>query len=376
MAALGLYVHIPFCLRKCAYCNFVSYPHRQEEIDRYIGALIHEARLYEAVLKNRTVDTVFIGGGTPSMLSPEQMEKLINGLRSVGDWGCAEITAEANPETLDQTKLAAYAALGINRLSIGLQSHDDDVLRNIGRNHTWDTFESAFKTASHYFHNINTDIIFGLPGQTVNSFDETLSRLIALSPTHISAYALKLETGTPLAARFDGADEDTDRQMYHLAAEKLGDAGYTHYETSNFAKVGCECRHNLKYWTGGEYLGLGAASYSYIIEDAHRRFGNITELDDYINKIEANQRPVAEEEALSEADLIVEYIMLRLRLRQGISFNDYGARFGHSFISCFEEAVHKTQKAGLITVGSDGIRPTLKGFDLQNALIGEYIKKL
>ncbi len=376
MKTLGLYIHIPFCLRKCAYCNFVSYPDRADQIDRYIDAVISEARLYNDVLRCRVIDTVFIGGGTPSLLSPTQAEKLINGLRALSVWNSPEITMEANPETLDARKLEAYAALGVSRLSIGLQTHDDDILRAIGRGHTWETFENAFLAASRYFRYINADIIFGLPGQTVKSFDDTLSHLIALSPAHISAYALKLEAGTPLAARFDGADEDTDRDMYHLAAARLHESGYSHYETSNFAKAGCECRHNLKYWTGEEYLGLGAAAYSYIIGDGHTRFGNILNFDDYLKTVEANIRPIADEETLSETDIIVEYIMLRLRLRKGIEFEDFEKRFKNSFLSRFEEAVSKTQKAGLITVDKAGIRPTLKGFDLQNALIGEYIKKL
>ncbi len=376
MNTLGLYIHIPFCLRKCAYCSFVSYPDRLVDIDRYLDALVGEARLYTDVLYNRTVDTVFIGGGTPSLLTPAQMKKLIDGLRSVSDWECTEITAEANPETLDEDKLAAYAALGVNRLSIGLQTHEDSVLRDIGRGHTWHTFEKAFETAARFFDNINADIIFGLPGQTVKGFDETLTRLTGLAPQHISAYALKLEAGTPLAARFEGVDEDTDRTMYHIAAERLWEAGYVHYETSNFSMPGYECRHNLKYWTGEEYLGLGPAAYSYLNENGYRRFGNVTDLDEYLSSIEEGTRPVAEEEALSETDSIVEYIMLRLRLREGIRFEDYRKRFGCDFISSYKDAVEKTQKAGLITVNADGICPTIKGFDLQNALIGEYIKKL
>lgn len=376
MKTLGLYIHIPFCLRKCAYCNFVSYPDRLDYVDKYIDALIGEARLYKTVLRRRVVDSVFIGGGTPSLLTPAQTEKLLSGLRSVSGWKCTEITMEANPETLNEEKLAAYAALGVNRLSIGLQTHEDDVLRSIGRGHTWHTFEMAYQTASHYFHNINADIIFGLPGQTTKGFNETLSRLMALSPAHISAYALKLEAGTPLAARFDGTDEDTDRQMYHNAAERLGKAGYVHYETSNFARSGYECRHNFKYWTGDEYLGLGAAAYSYLNENGYRRFGNTPILDEYLRNVQKNRKPVIENEAIGDTDLIVEYIMLRMRLRQGIDFEDYRKRFGNDFFSSFATAIEKTQKAGLVTLDSHGVRPTLKGFDLQNALIGEYIKKL
>ena len=376
MKTLGLYIHIPFCLRKCAYCNFVSYPDRLADSNRYIDALIREARLYADVLNSRVIDTVFIGGGTPSLLLPTQMDKLLGGLRDIANWDCTEITIEANPETLDEGKLAAYAALGINRLSIGLQTHNDTILRAIGRNHTWNSFETAYQSASRYFNNINADVIFGLPGQTLSDFGETLDRLICLAPTHISAYALKLEAGTPLEKRFKGADEDTDRKMYHLAADKLGKAGYLHYETSNFAKSGRECQHNLKYWMGDEYLGLGVAAYSYLNENGYRRFGNMADLDDYLKSIENENKPIFEEDVISETDLILEYIMLRLRLRQGIDFDDYRKRFDQEFLEAFNQAVETTQKAGLVTLNSSGIQPTLKGFDLQNTLISEYIKKL
>jgi oxygen-independent coproporphyrinogen-3 oxidase len=266
--------------------------------------------------------------------------------------------------------------MGINRLSMGLQTHENAILHNIGRGHTWETFLDAFKTGARYFDNINADIIFGLPGQTLQSFDETLKRLIDLSPQHISAYALKLETGTPLQKRFNGVDEDTDREMYHLASRRLTDLGYIHYETSNFAKVGYECRHNMRYWTGKAYLGLGVAAYSYLKLGDGVRFGNVTSLDDYFRYIDEHKCPVTEEVFLTKPDQIIEYIMLHLRLKKGINFDNYRDRFNIDFKSEFAEAIDTAQRAELITADTDGIRPTLKGFDLQNALIGEFIKKL
>ncbi len=376
MNTIGIYVHIPFCLRKCAYCDFVSYPHRLSDIDRYIDALIEEAKIYSGVLKKRTADTVFIGGGTPSLLSVRQTERIIRTLQSVCRWNNPEVTMEANPETLDEDKLSGYASLGVSRLSIGLQTHDDDVLENIGRGHTWDVFERAYYAAAKCFFNINVDLIFGLPGQTLENFQETIRRVVSLSPQHISVYALKLEAGTPLASRFSGADEDTDRKMYHFAAEILCGAGYRHYETSNFAKPGFECRHNLKYWTGEEYLGLGTAAHSCLNEDGFRRFANTTDLDMYMDRAEKKQKPVAEEEVLNRDGLIFEYIMLRLRLKAGINFEDYHMRFCGNFLADFKDAIQKTRDAGLITQDGKGIYPTLKGFDLQNALISEYIKNM
>lgn len=376
MDTIGLYVHIPFCLRKCAYCSFVSYPDKLDCIDSYIDTLIGEARLYEEMLRSRAIDTVFIGGGTPSLLSPAQMEKLIRGLQSIRAWEKAEITMEANPETLNDDKLSAYSKLGVNRLSMGLQTHEDAVLSDIGRGHSWETFLHAFEMSSKVFDNINVDIMFGLPGQTISCFEETLNRLINMSVKHISAYALKLETGTPLAKRFEGMDEDTDREMYHLAAHMLTQTGYSHYETSNFGKPGYECRHNMRYWTGEDYLGLGVAAYSYLRDGDGHRFGNTTELNDYFRCIDERKRPISEDVRLSEADHIIEYIMLRLRLKNGIDYEDYSQRFHSDFKSAFAQAIQWAQRAGLILVDSRVIRPTLKGFDLQNALIGEFIKKL
>ena len=192
----------------------------------------------------------------------------------------------------------------------------------------------------------------------------------------MSAYALKLETDTPLAKRYEGADEDIDREMYHLAVDMLNQVGYTHYETSNFAKPGYECRHNLKYWMGEEYLGLGIAAYSYLKEGGGRRFGNTSAFDDYFQCISARKRPTCEDDWLTQNDQIIEYIMLRLRLNNGIDFDDYRRRFSGDLINDFADAVECAQNAGLIIADDKGIRPTLKGFDLQNALIGEFINKL
>jgi oxygen-independent coproporphyrinogen-3 oxidase len=219
-------------------------------------------------------------------------------------------------------------------------------------------------------------LIFGLPGQTLESFDETLRRLIDMSPTHISAYSLKLEPDTPLYKRYEGADEDTDRELYHLAAKKLNGAGYSHYETSNFAKPGFECRHNLKYWLGEEYLGLGVAAYSYLKEEGGHRFGNVSSIDSYLQCIVDKKRPTSEDVYLTETDQVIEYIMLRLRLKHGIDYKDYRRSFGSDFFSDFGNAIETAQNTGLITADSKEIRPTLKGFDLQNTLIGEFIKKL
>ncbi len=389
MRPLGLYIHIPFCKRKCAYCDFVSYPGREARLNSYIDALISEARLYEDVLFSRgpqkdedllgwsrEVDTVFVGGGTPSLLSPAQFERLTDGLKACCSWSAAEFTVEANPETLDAEKLSAYAACGVNRISMGLQTHDNEILSCIGRRHTWDTFLRAYEAASRLIPNINVDTIFALPGQTLESYLETLRRVTALNPMHVSSYALKLEAGTPLAESFSGADDDLDREMYHAGIKALEAAGLMQYETSNFAVPGFECRHNLKYWTGEEYLGLGVAAHSFLRDGQPTRFGNTRSLDEYIRLVGDGIKPVVQRETLDDVDEKAEYIMLRLRLKQGLKFDDYARRFGWEFAVEFEKAIRICGKAGLITASEKGISPTVKGFDLQNSLIGEFLEHI
>lgn len=376
MKTLGLYIHIPFCKRKCDYCDFVSFPNKEEMFDQYIDALIHEARLYADYLSNHVIDTVFIGGGTPSLLSPKQMERLILGLKQQVNWQGTEVSVEANPETLSEDKVAAYVSAGINRISMGLQTHDNDILKTIGRRHTYETFIKAYNIADKYIGNINVDTMFGLPDQTLQSFQTTIQHLIDLSPSHISSYALKLEEGTKLAARFSGIDDDVDRAMYHSLIDMLGTAGYKQYETSNFTKKDAKCLHNLKYWTGGEYLGLGVAAHSYIADDKKKRFSNTNSFEQYLNSIGQGIKPIVQTEPISEEDEKAEYLMLRLRLADGIDFNDYQIRFNQDFHEIFADSIKATCEAGLITANSTGIEPTIKGFDLQNTLIYHFMKKV
>jgi len=376
MKKLGLYIHIPFCSAKCYYCDFISFPNMEDCFNQYIDALISEALLYQNYLNSKIVDTIFIGGGTPSLFSPLQIKRLLCGLKDVCNIEAKEITIEANPETLNAQKIEGFAACGINRLSMGLQTHDNDILKRIGRRHTYEMFLEAINIAKSYFSNISVDTIFALPGQSIKSFIETIQNLIDLSLQHISAYALKLEPGTKLACDFAGADEDTDRQMYHSAVKLLASAGYDHYETSNFAKAGFECLHNLKYWNGDEYLGLGAAAHSFTAQSKKVRSSNTEVINDYFKLISKGKRPAAQTISLSSLDEKNEYLMLRLRLKKGISFKDFNERFGCDFEKIFEEPIEAALKAGLITRDENGIYPTLRGFDLQNTCIAEFMKKL
>ena len=376
MKPLGLYIHIPFCTRKCLYCDFVSYPDSESVFSRYIDAVIAEAGLYAGEFNGHIVDTVFFGGGTPSLLPPALFTRLVDGLKAAFSIRTAEITVEANPETLDEEKLVAYAQAGVNRLSIGLQTHDDALLARIGRRHTCAQFENALDAAQRYFDNINVDTIFALPGQTLEGFRKTIRLIIGWGVPHVSAYSLKLEAGTPLAASFSGADDSADRAMCHAAAAMLKRAGYVHYETSNFAKQGRACRHNLKYWRGDEYLGLGASAHSYLCGDEKVRFSNTPELMPYIKRAEAGEKPVVQTQILSTTDEKTEYILLRLRLADGIAYESYAARFLEDFKKTYGEAICAAKKASLIEETNVGIRPTLKGFDLQNTLIAEFIKNM
>jgi len=375
MKNLGLYIHIPFCRRKCFYCDFVSFSDMDAVFDEYIDALIAEMRLYSEYLNTRTVDTVFIGGGTPSLLSADQIVKLMHGIQETCNFSPSEVSIEANPESLTKDKLAAYAGCGIDRLSIGLQAHDDAVLAAIGRLHTYEDFVAAYETAQKYLRNINIDTMFALPDQTTAVFEETMRRVIALGPSHVSSYALKLEQGTPLESTFEGVDDETDREMYHLAVELLTDAGYTHYETSNFARPGAECVHNLKYWTGGQYLGIGVAAHSYTDDGSKTRHSNVCGISEYLLAVADGIKPIAESLRLSNADVIAEYIMLHLRLAQGIELAEFNKIFDADFQNHFAEAIETTHSAGLVSIKDGHIKPTLAGFDLQNTLIGEFLKE-
>ena len=376
METLGLYIHIPFCRRKCHYCDFVSFPGTEDIAGSYIDSLVSEARMYEDYFNHRIIDTVYIGGGTPSLLPPELIVRLMNELGEIYNFRLKEATIEANPETMDEEKPALYASSGINRISIGLQTHDDGILKVIGRRHTFETFVRAYESAENYIDNINVDTIFGLPGQTTDSFRATIRHIIELNPSHLSAYSLKLEPGTKLHEDFTGCDEDNDRDMYHSASYMLAASGYLHYETSNFAKEGSECLHNLKYWTGGEYLGLGVAAHSNVSSNGNFRHSNVETLEDYFRLLGSGKKPIINMTELSDHDAKEEYLMLRLRLKKGIAFHDYDHRFKSSFKMEFKEPIEESIKTGLITLDAYGIYPTLKGFDLQNTLICEFMKNV
>ena len=367
---IGVYVHIPFCIRKCNYCDFCSYPDKYETVaDAYIERLLSEAQEYKKLGKI-SADTLYFGGGTPSLLSPLSLEKILSGLSSVFDFSPdTEFTLEANPGTVTRDKLRDYKSLGVNRISIGLQSIHDNELKKLGRIHSYAEFYDCYNMLRALgYDNLSVDLMYGIPEQTTESFDKTLSAITELSPEHISAYGLILEEETPFYKMRDSLaipDEDTECDMYRMACERLARSGYGHYEISNYAKPGRESRHNLKYWLGEEFIGLGAAAYSYL---DGARFGNVRSLDGYMS---GAPRENTERESIE--DKRFEYAMMRLRLARGIDLREYEARFGTPFLEGREEKINKYVAHGLMTLGDGSLAFTERGFYLSNTVMADIL---
>lgn len=364
----GLYIHIPFCIRKCRYCDFPSYTGMESLFDSYLDALLVEAKLY----KGEKIDTVFIGGGTPSILSCEQIKRLLVGIRDNFQFSeNIEFSVEVNPGTLTEEKLAALKDGGVNRLSIGVQSFSDSELQIIGRIHDGRVAAEAVELSKKYFDNINIDIMTALPGQTADSLEKTLDTAISLGVTHISCYSLILEEGTELYNMVENgqvtlAGEEEDRQMYSLICNKLKSAGYEHYEISNFAKEGFRCRHNLKYWNTQEYIGLGAAAHSFV---GNKRFSNTVNVKDYI------QNPIekAGETELSLSDMMGEYCMMSLRTKDGIDEKEFEKRFGKSFYEVYKNLPDKFISLGLMKKNPQGYSLTPRGINVSNSIMCEFL---
>ena len=366
---IGLYVHIPFCVRKCSYCDFCSYPESGISPDKraaYIKALLSEIRGYERT-ERICVDTVFFGGGTPSLLEPVELEMILNEIRSVFSvLPSAEITLEANPGTITERKLVSYKSLGVNRLSIGVQSIHDNELKKLGRIHSREDFLAGYRMArAAGFDNVSVDLMYGIPEQTVSSFEKTLDTVIALSPEHISAYGLIVEEGTPFYTMRDNLmlpDEDAECDMYELAASKLSAAGYSHYEISNYAKEGRASRHNLHYWRRDEYVGVGVAAHSYF-DDV--RYSNPESMDDYLNG-GLSQRD-------EDVDGSFEKAMLALRLAEGLSLSEYEKEFSHSFTEGREASISRYVSLGYMTLNGDRLALTDSGMYVSNAILSDLL---
>ena len=378
----GVYIHIPFCKRKCKYCDFVSFPDFEHE-DLYFVALISEMRKYAPLMRGRAFDTVFIGGGTPTCLKPGRIKALLAEAKKCFDIAeNAEISCEANPESASEEKLKELFEAGVNRLSIGLQSASDIELHRIGRIHTRSDFIRAFNAAKKAgFTNINADIMHGLPGQTMESYLETLRFAVSLGLEHISSYALILEEGTPLFGDVENGrvtlpDPDETADMEDAGFEFLKENGYERYEISNFAKEGFMCRHNLNYWDNGEYLGLGLNSHSALrLKGDWTRFNNTAVLKEYIEELGEGKLPVRDTRRIERDEEMFESIMLGLRKTSGISRAGFEQRFGCDPVIQYAPAVAELETEGWLIVTEERMYLSSRGLDFQNEALIKFMEQ-
>ena len=369
----SVYIHIPFCRSKCGYCDFYSLSGSDEYMHRYFEALIREIQTFSRE-NTKTVDSIYIGGGTPSYVPAEYIGRILDALRDGYNLsaGC-EISMEANPGTLDKEKAAFYKEKKISRISLGVQSCSSRLLRVLGRTHTSeDVINSIAVLREAGISNINTDLMYALPSQTLDEWKDTLRIIAGLSPSHISAYALTIEEGTPFFSLYkdEEFDDELDREMYAYVTGELAAHGYRRYEISNFAKNGFECRHNLYCWQLEEYRGFGAAAHSFC---GRTRFSSCADINEYILQTEAYGSAAADIQQLSEDDLVSDYCILALRTSSGISFEDYQNSFGHDFFDRFGSSADKLTGDGLLTVSSSHAVLSSKGFDFANAAMREFL---
>lgn len=367
---IGIYIHIPFCKQKCYYCDFVSYANKECFTEKYIESLISEIESFQ---NDEVVDTIYIGGGTPSYINEKYIEKIINVIRKkfnvIED---AEITIEINPGTITKEKLELYKEIGINRLSIGMQSVNNNLLKKIGRIHTFDEFDESYNLARNIgFKNINIDLIIGLPKQNMKDIENTIYVIKRLNPEHVSVYSLILEEGTVLEKLVNEKkeklpEEEIERKMYWKVKNELEKIGYKHYEISNYAKPGFESKHNLNCWEQKEYIGFGVAAHSYY---KNKRYSNIEDLDKYIENFDS--KIIYEIQTKEEKQK--EYMLLGLRKIDGVSMEKFTNIFSKDALDIFKENFEKLQKYGLIDINKDNIKLSDKGIDLANIVWEEFI---
>lgn len=374
---MELYLHIPFCVKKCDYCDFLSFPADESIKREYVETLKREIEEVGERYRNCQVSTIFVGGGTPSILNSSYIVEIFDVLRrKFHVAGNAEISMEVNPGTVTKEKLSDWRRAGINRLSMGLQSADNRELKRLGRIHTWEDFLESFRRAREEgFSNLNVDLMSALPGQTMDGWMETLKRTAAQEPEHISAYSLIIEEGTPFYERYGGKkgeallpDEDTDRDMYHKTREFLASCGFERYEISNYAKPGRECRHNIGYWTGVPYLGLGLGAASYI---EGIRFSNTRNLKEYLAGKPGDDR---DRQVLTKKEMEEEFFFLGLRLAAGVSLKEFERRFGLTAEEVYPGLMERMVKEGAAVLERDRFFLTEYGFDVSNYVMAQFLQ--
>ena len=372
---VGIYVHIPFCKRKCDYCDFISYSNKDSKIEEYVESVKKEIELQK--IKSE-ITTVYIGGGTPSYIESKYIKDIINEVKKKNISENSEITIEVNPGTVTLEKLKDYKSVGINRLSIGLQSAKNELLNQIGRIHDYEQFLEVYNMARKVgFKNINVDLMLGLPNQRISDLKETLEKVLKLQPEHISVYSLIVEDGTPIANKIEQGElelpeEELERNMYWYVKNTLELNGYKHYEISNFAKQGYESKHNVNCWNQQEYIGIGVAAHSY--RDI-TRYSNTEQLGEYIRNVQREnlERNRIIHEIQKEDDAKKEYMLLGLRQIEGVKISRFKEKFGDNPIYLFRNELKKLVEEELINVDEDNIRLTNKGIDLANLVWAEFV---
>lgn len=377
MKEISLYIHIPFCISKCYYCDFSSFSNMNHRVDDYINSLINELNLYKERLKEYSIKTIFIGGGTPSSIAPKHIYNILQFIhKNFNTDKLIEVTIEANPGTLDKEKVKLYKEAGINRVSMGVQTLDNELLKSIGRIHDVEDFYRSYETLRKGdIKNINVDLIFGLPNQTIDNVISSLEKVIELGVEHISYYGLILEEGTRLhklykEGKLSLPDEDTERLMYHKATEYLISHGYNHYEISNYALPNFECKHNLVYWDVEPYLGVGLSSHSNM---ENKRFFNTSNINIYIENLNKKVIPIENEEIIDKDTEIEEFCILGLRKISGIDKTQFKNRFGIEIEKIYQDTIDKHIKNGLILNDDNYIRLTKQGLDLSNLVEVDFL---
>ena len=374
---LELYLHIPFCMQKCAYCDFLSFVSGNELQRQYADALIQEIRASEP--GKRMVSSVYIGGGTPSVLDPQWLKDILEVVMqnfSVAE--DAEISMECNPGTVTQAKFEIYRQMGINRISFGLQSAHDEELRRLGRIHTWREFLESYRLARKAgIDNVNVDVMSGLPGQTADGYLDTLKKVVGLDQEHISAYSLILEEGTPFYQKYYNTplekelpNEDAEREMYWKGRKFLEGQGYHCYEISNYSKRGRECRHNIGYWTGKEYLGLGLGAASLLYG---KRFHNTDNMKQYLSLAKMPEQIRVEEETVTKRRAMEEFVFLGLRMSEGIDTGEFERRFGCTFAGVYQNVCRRLLDMDFLREREGRLFLTRKGIDVSNQIMAEFL---
>lgn len=364
----SLYVHIPFCVQKCLYCDFNSYTNMNLQ-DSYMEALEKEL----STIDQTKFKTIFVGGGTPTILTLKNLEKL---LKALNKFEASEYTFECNPGTLSIEKLKIMKNHGVNRLSIGLQALQNNLLKELGRIHDVNSFLESYDNARNYgFNNINLDLMFGIPNQSIKEWFHTIHKVIELNPEHISCYSLIIEEGTPFYEMYEKkliklADEDIERQMYYYAIEELKKNGYIQYEISNFSKINFECKHNITYWQDKEYYGIGAGAHSYV---NNIRYSNYLGIEEYINHIKKGDG-VQSKNYLTISDELSEFMFLGLRMTKGISKKEFRDRFHSDIYDVYNKEINNLIKDKLLEDDGNNIKLTGRGTDVSNQVFVRFLK--